>query len=113
MEGMKKIRSHYEIDYVLHTQDQIIHLLEKERHYWLNVPKFDTPDSTGLGDIISSSFACAIVKEKDSIWAFCFAVGALIAALQTNEIGVKKIPSKSAIEENASYYYNTMNFEII
>lgn len=113
MEGMKKIRSHYEIDYVLHTQDQIIHLLEKERHYWLKVPKFDTPDSTGLGDIITSSFACTIVKEKDSIWAFCFAVGALIAALQTSEIGIKKIPSKSAIEENASYYYNTMNFEII
>lgn len=113
MEGMKKIRSHYEIDYVLHTQDHIIHLLEKERHYWLKVPKFDTPDSTGLGDIITSSFACTIVKEKDSIWAFCFAVGALIAALQTSEIGIKKIPSKSAIEENASYNYNTMNFEII
>jgi sugar/nucleoside kinase (ribokinase family) len=113
LEGMKKIRSHYEIDYVLHTQDQIIHLLEKERHYWLKVPNFYTPDSTGLGDIITSSFACTIVKEKDSIWAFCFAVGALIAALQTSEIGIKKIPSKSAIEENASYYYNTMNFEII
>lgn len=113
MEGMKKIRSHYEIDYVLHTQDQIIHLLEKERHYWLKVPNFYPPDSTGLGDIITSSFACTIVKEKDSIWAFCFAVGALIAALQTSEIGIKKIPSKSAIEENASYYYNTMNFEII
>lgn len=113
MEGMKKIRSHYEIDYVLYTQDQIIHLLEKERHYWLNVPKIDTPDSTGLGDIISSSFACTIVKEKDSVWAFCFAAGALMAALQTSEIGIKKIPSKSAIEENASYYYNTMNFEII
>lgn len=113
VEGMKKIRSHYEIDYVLHTQDQIIHLLEKERHYWLKIPKFYTPDLTGLGDIIASSFACTIVKEKDSIWAFCFAVGALIAALQTSEIGIKKIPSKSAIEENASYYYNTMNFEII
>lgn len=112
-EGMKKIRSHYEIDYVLHTEDQIIHLLEKERHYWLKVPKLDTPDSTGLGDIIASTFACTIVKEKDSIWAFCFAVGALFAALQTSGIGIKKIPSKSAIEESASYYYNTMNFEII
>jgi hypothetical protein len=40
-------------------------------------------------------------------------VGALIAALQRSEIGIKKIPSKSAIEENASYYYNTVNFEII
>jgi fructose-1-phosphate kinase PfkB-like protein len=113
MEGMKKIHSHYEIDYVLHTQDQAIHLLEKGKHFWLKLPKFDTSDSTGLGDIIAASFACTIVKEKDSIWAFCFAVGALIAALQRSEIGIKKIPSKSAIEENASYYYNTVNFEII
>jgi hypothetical protein len=54
-----------------------------------------------------------MVREKDSVWAFCFAAGALAAALQTREIGIKKIPSKSAIEQNASYYYNTMNFEII
>ncbi|MDW0146458.1 MAG: hypothetical protein QOK60_06815 [Nitrososphaeraceae archaeon] len=113
MEGMKKIRSFYEIDYVLYTQDQVIHLLEEGKHYWINIPKHESPDSTGLGDIIASSFACTIVKEKDSVWAFCFAAGALAAALQTREIGIRKIPSKSAIEQNASYYYNTMNFEII
>lgn len=113
MEGMKKIRSSYGIKYVLYTQDQVIHLLEEGKHYWINVPKHETPDSTGLGDIIASSFACTMVKEKDSVWAFCFAAGALTAALQTKEIGIKKIPSKSAIEQNATYYYNTMNFEII
>jgi hypothetical protein len=113
VEGMKKIRSTYEIDYVLYTQDQVIHLLEEGKHYWINVPKHETPDSTGLGDIITSSFACTIVKEKDSVWAFCFSAGALTAALQTKEVGIKKIPSKSAIEQNATYYYNTMNFEII
>ena len=113
MEGMKKIRSSYEIDYILYTQDQVIHLLEEIKHYWINVPKHETPDSTGLGDIITSSFACTMVKEKDSVWAFCFYAGALTAALQTKEIGIKKIPSKSAIEQNAIYYYNTMNFEII
>lgn len=113
MEGMKKIRSIYEIDYVLYTQDQVIHLLEEGKHYWINVPKHETPDSTGLGDIIASSFACTIVKEKDSVWAFCFAAGALTAALQTKQVGIKKVPSKSAIEQNATYYYNTMNFEIL
>ena len=113
IEGMKKIHSKYKIDYVLYTEDQIIHLLERERRYWLKLPKIDTSDSTGLGDIIVSSFACTIVKEKDSVWAFCFAAGALTAALQTKEVGIKKIPSRTAIEENASYYYNIMNYEIL
>jgi sugar/nucleoside kinase (ribokinase family) len=113
MEGMKKIRSLYGIEYVLYTQDQVIHLLEEGKHYWISVPKHETPDSTGLGDIIASSFALTMVREKDSVWAFCFAAGALTAALQTKEIGIKKIPSRSAIEQTATYYYNTMNFEII
>ena len=113
MEGMKKIRCVYGIKYVLYTQDKVIHLLEEGKHYWINIPKHESPDSTGLGDIIASSFACTMLKEKDSVWAFCFAAGALTAALQTKEIGIKKIPSKSAIEQDATYYYNTMNFEII
>lgn len=113
IDGMKKIHTKYKIDYVLYTEDQNIHLLERDRRYWLKLPKIDTPDSTGLGDIIASSFACTIVKEKDSVWAFCFAAGALTAALQTKEVGIKKIPSRTAIEENASYYYNIMNYEIL
>jgi len=113
IDGMKKIHSKYKIDYVLYTEDQNIHLLERDRRYWLKLPKIDTSDSTGLGDIIVSSFACTIVKEKDSVWAFCFAAGALTAALLTKEVGIKKIPSRSAIEENASYYYNIMNYEIL
>ena len=113
LEGMKKIRSFYGIKYVLHTQDHVIHLLEEGKHYWIHIPKHESPDSTGLGDIIASSFACTMLKEKDSVWAFCFAAGALTAALQAKEIGIKKIPSKSAIEQNGTYYYNTMNFEII
>jgi sugar/nucleoside kinase (ribokinase family) len=113
IDGMKKIHTKYKIDYVLYTEDQNIHLLERDRRYWLKLPKIDAPDSTGLGDIIASSFACTIVKEKDPVWAFCFAAGALTAALQTKEVGIKKIPSRTAIEENASYYYNIMNYEIL
>jgi hypothetical protein len=66
-----------------------------------------------LGDIITASFACTIIKEKDPIWALCFAAGALTSALQTREIGIEKIPPKSAIEDNASYYYNIMNYDTI
>ena len=112
-EGLQKIRSKYGIDYVIYTQDQNIHLLQGERLYWLDVPKIDSPDSTGLGDIITASFACTIIKEKDPIWALCFAAGALTSALQTREIGIEKIPPKSAIEDNASYYYNIMNYDTI
>ena len=112
-EGLRKVRSKYGIDYIIYTQDQNIHLLQDERLYWLNLPKINSPDSTGLGDIITASFACTIVKEKDPIWALCFAAGALTSALQTREIGIEKIPSKSAIEENAAYYYNIMNYDTI
>jgi len=112
-DALRKIRSKYGIDYVIYTQDQNIHLLQDDRLYWLNIPKIDSPDSTGLGDIITASFACTILKEKDPIWALCFAAGALISALQTREIGIEKIPSKSAIEENATYYYNVMNYDTI
>jgi sugar/nucleoside kinase (ribokinase family) len=112
-EGLRKVRSKYGIDYIIYTQDQKIHLLQDERLYWLNLPKIVSPDSTGLGDIITASFACTIVKEKEAIWALCFAAGALTSALQTREIGIEKIPSKSAIEENAAYYYNIMNYDTI
>ena len=113
IDGMKKIHSKYKIDFVIYTEDQIIHLLEGEKHYWLKLPKVDALDSTGLGDIIGSSFAFTMVKEKDSVWAFCFAAGSLTAALQTKEVGINKVPSKPAIEENASYYYNIMNYEFV
>jgi len=112
-EGLRKVRSKYGIDYIIYTQDQNICLLQDERLYWLNLPKINSPDSTGLGDIITASFACAIVKEKEAIWALCFAAGALTSALQTREIGIEKIPSKSAIEENAAYYYNIINYDTI
>lgn len=112
-DGVKKIRSKYGIDHVLYTQDHIIHLLQGDRLFWLNVPKVDTLDSTGLGDIMASSFACTIVKEKDPLWAFCFAAGALSGALKTREIGIEKIPSISDIEENATYYYNLLNYDVL
>jgi len=44
-------------------------------------------------------------------WAFCFAGGAAQAALDTNQIGLQKVPKKGAIETNASYFYNTLKFK--
>ncbi|KAF6242664.1 ribokinase, partial [Nitrosopumilus sp. b1] len=52
-------------------------------------------------------------KEKDFLWAFCFAGGSAQAALDTKEIGLLKVPERGAIETNASYFYNTIKFRQI
>jgi len=70
-------------------------------------------DTTGIGDIFSSTFCCTMLKEKDILWALSFAGGAAQAALESGQIGLEKIPSKGAIESNAYYFYNTIKFKEI
>jgi sugar/nucleoside kinase (ribokinase family) len=99
------------IEFVIHTEDRIIHLLHRQTHYWLNMQEIDTVDSTGVGDILCASFSCAYLKERDPIWAMCFGVGAVKAALETRQVGIAKIPSIAKIEETASYLYNAIGFQ--
>ena len=54
-----------------------------------------------------------MLKEKDILWALSFAGGAAQAALESEKIGLEKIPSKGAIESNAYYFYNTVRFKEI
>jgi len=54
-----------------------------------------------------------MLKEKDFLWALCFAGGAAQAALDSKQIGLLKIPQKSAIETNASYFYNLVKYRSI
>ena len=54
-----------------------------------------------------------MIKERDFLWALCFAGGAAQAALETKEVGLNKIPKKGAIETNATYFYNTVKFRQI
>jgi sugar/nucleoside kinase (ribokinase family) len=110
LEGMRALQSRG-IEFTLSTQTYEIHLLHKDTHYWAKMGHVDTPDATGAGDILSAAFCCAYLKEKDPLWALCFGAGAVRAALETMEIGLKKIPSFSRIEENASYFYNTVGFK--
>ncbi|MDQ4051053.1 MAG: ribokinase, partial [Thermoproteota archaeon] len=110
LEGMHALNSQG-IDFVIHTEDRIIHLLHDQTHYWLTLDKVDTVDSTGVGDILSASFSCAYMKERDPVWAICFGVGAVKAALETRQGGIAKIPSMRDIEQNASYLYNTIRFQ--
>lgn len=99
------------VEFVIYTEDRIIHMLHNQTHYWLAMQEIDTTDSTGVGDILSASFSCAYIKEKDPIWAICFGVGAVKAALETRQIGIAKIPSMHDIEETASYLYNAIRFQ--
>jgi len=111
LSGIKKIHTHYGVKFVIHTEDGIIHVSDANTHFWLNLPHVKIPDSTGLGDIISSAFSCTFMRENDVVWAFCFAVGAAAAAIDSKCRGVEKIPRRSKVEENASYYYNTLKYE--
>ena len=109
-DGMEALQSNG-IEFVIYTEQRVIHLLHKKMHYWLSVQEIDTLDSTGIGDILCASFSCAYLKERDPIWAICFGAGAVKAALETRQIGLAKIPFMSKIEQNASYFYNTIGFQ--
>ncbi len=101
------------VEYVLLTDKQQISLLVKDRVYSISLPNISLNDTTGIGDIFCSSFCCTMIKERDFLWALCFAGGAAQAALETREVGLNKIPKKGAIETNASYFYNTVKFRQI
>jgi sugar/nucleoside kinase (ribokinase family) len=113
IEGMQYLQVCKGVKFVLSTEYRIIRLLYDKMHYWIKLPEVDTAYSTGIGDILASAFCCAYLKEKDPVWAICFGAGAVRAALEANLEGLDKIPSKSKMEQSASYYYNTLSFQKI
>ena len=110
IEGMKLLHKKG-VQHVLYTDKENISLLIDDKLYSLRLPNKKIHDTTGIGDIFSSTFACTMLKEKDFLWAFCFAAGSAQAALDSKELGLAKIPSKGATESNASYFYNTVKFK--
>lgn len=76
--------------------------------YQIKLNHIDTKDTTGLGDILTAAFTCSYLKEKDPKWSICYGAGALKAALEMNSRGIKKIPTKSHIEKNASEFFKNM-----
>ena len=101
------------IEYVILTDKQNISLLFNGKIYSLKLPNIELYDTTGIGDIFSTTFCCTIIKEKDFLWALSFAAGSAQAALENKKIGLDKIPSRGAIETNATYFYNTVKFREI
>ncbi len=98
------------IEHVILTNKTDVSLLVKDKIYSITLPNRNIHDTTGVGDIFCSAFTCTMLKEKDFLWALCFAGGAAQAALESNNVGLQKIPKKGTIETNASYFYNLVKF---
>lgn len=101
------------VKHVLYTNKQDITMLAKDRMYHLKIPNMKINDTTGVGDIFCAAFTCSYLKEKDPIWAICFAVGAAQAALDTGATGLGKVPAGGDTERNAAYLYNLMQFSSV
>jgi len=110
LEGMKMLQKRG-ADYVLRTNKADVSLLDGDRLYSLKLPNKEVYDTTGVGDIFSATFACTMLREKDSIWALCFAGGSVQAALDTKDVGLQKVPERGATSTNASYFYNMIDFK--
>lgn len=98
------------VEYVLLTNKTDVSLLVKDKIYSITLPNNRVHDTTGIGDIFCATFACTMLKEKDFLWALCFAGGAAQAALESNNVGLQKIPKKGTVQTNASYFYNLVKF---
>jgi len=98
------------VEYVLLTDKTDVSLLVKDKIYSITLPNKKIHDTTGIGDIFCSTFCCTMLKEKDFLWALCFAGGAAQAGLESKNVGLQKIPKKGIIQQNASYFYNLLKF---
>jgi sugar/nucleoside kinase (ribokinase family) len=101
------------VEHVILTNKTEVSLLVKDKIYSITLPNKDVYDTTGIGDIFCATFCCTMLKEKDFLWALCFAGGSAQAALDSKQIGLLKIPQKNAIETNASYFYNLVKYRSI
>jgi sugar/nucleoside kinase (ribokinase family) len=114
VEGMKLLKKKFSLEFVISTGNKQVMFLNENILYSLSFNQIPSPDSTGLGDILTSGFSCSYLKEKDPLWAFCFGAGSVIASLNSKKRGLEKVPRKmSLIERNASYFYNTIKFKIL
>ncbi len=114
VEGMKMLKKKYNLEFIISTVNNNIIFFHKNIIYSITLKKVDSPDHTGLGDILATGFSCAYLKEKDPLWAICFAAGSVITALQSKGRGIEKIPSSMRlIERNSTYFYNTIKFKVI
>jgi len=101
------------VEHAILTNKTEVSMLVKDQMYSISLPNKKIYDTTGVGDIFCAAFSCTMLKEKDSLWALCFAGGAAQAALESKDVGLLKIPKKGVVENNASYFYNLMKFRAV
>ena len=97
-------------DMVLYTDGAEISLLSGDKVYSITLPNKRICDTTGIGDMFCAAFCCTLAKERDVLWALCFAGGAAQAALDSKDVGLLKVPRKGSVQTNASYFYNIIKF---
>ncbi len=100
-------------EHVLLTDKTDVSLLVKDKIYSIKLPNKNIYDTTGIGDIFCATFCCTMLKEKDFLWALCFAGGSAQAALDSKKVGLLKIPKRGQIQTNASYFYNLVKYRTI
>lgn len=100
-------------EYVLLTDKTDVSLLVKDKVYSIKLPNKNIYDTTGIGDIFCATFCCTMLKEKDFLWALCFAGGSVQAALDSKKVGLLKIPKRGQVQTNASYFYNLLKYRTI
>lgn len=101
------------VKHVIHTNKAEISMLVDDKIYSITLPNKEIHDTTGIGDIFCAAFCCTMLREKDFLWALCFAGGAAQAALNSRQVGLFKIPAKGEVETNASYFYNLVKFQSV
>lgn len=107
--GMKKLQK-MGAKTVICTNGKDITMLDKTMLYSIELPNKEVFDTTGLGAILCGAFLYTTLKERDSLWALCFAGGAVQAALDTKAIGLSKVPKRGTVQTNASYFYNLVKY---
>ena len=108
--GIMKAIQKMGVKYVLMTDKTDVSLLVGDKVYSITIPSKRIHDTTGIGDIFCATFCCTMLKERDFLWALCFAGGAAQAALDSKNVGLQKIPRRGAVQTNASYFYNMVKF---
>lgn len=101
------------VEHVLLTDKTDVSLLVKDKVYSIKLPNKSIHDTTGIGDIFCATFCCTMLKEKDFLWALCFAGGSAQAALDSKKVGLLKIPQRGQVQTNASYFYNLVKYRHI
>ena len=67
--AMKFLHSSKGVRFVTFTNQSFIHLLYNDTYYWINVD-IDNSDYAGADDILSATFCCSYIMERDPLRAF-------------------------------------------